>query len=182
MRLRRLRSYVQKRKKVICLNEHENTVSCKSAVLFTENIYFEGVERMIHHKSCGAVVYTRENSTIKYVLVQQFGGFYGFPKGHMEENETEIETALREIQEEVGLNPVIIEGFKTFDEHRFPNDPDQIKQITYFLAEYENQEITFQKEELLGAVLVTFEEAMDLFTFDSSKRILREANDFLLNK
>jgi bis(5'-nucleosidyl)-tetraphosphatase len=53
-------------------------------------------------KNLGAIVYTRINNVIKYVLVQQLEGFYGFPKGHIEQNETEVETALREIYEEVG--------------------------------------------------------------------------------
>lgn len=30
--------------------------------------------------------------------------FWGFPKGHMEDGKTEIQTALREVKEEVGLD------------------------------------------------------------------------------
>lgn len=37
-----------------------------------------------YEKSCGAVAFTRINGEIKYVLVQQLEGFYGFPKGHDE--------------------------------------------------------------------------------------------------
>ena len=52
-------------------------------------------------KSCGAVVYTLKNGKPQYVIVQSLEGFYGFPKGHIENNETEKETAIREIYEEV---------------------------------------------------------------------------------
>ncbi len=134
----------------------------------------------MYEKSCGAVVYTRENNVIKYLLVQQLEGFYAFPKGRMEAHETELETALREIYEEVGIRPIMIDGFQTSDEHAIPSKPNVIKKIVYFLAEYEDQEITIQEEELRGAMLVTFEEAMELFEYESSKRILREANAFLL--
>lgn len=130
-------------------------------------------------KSCGAVVFTRINGEIRYVLAQNLEGYYGFPKGHMEAGETETETALREIREEVGLHPRLIEGFRTEDEHPLPKKPGVIKQIVYFLAEYENQEISYQKEELLSAPLVSFDEAMKLFVFDNNKRILTEANEFL---
>ena len=75
---------------------------------------------MIYEKSCGAVVFTREGDVIKYVLVQQKEGFYGFPKGHMEPGESEKETALREIYEELSLRPVFIDGFVTTDEHPIP--------------------------------------------------------------
>ncbi len=54
-------------------------------------------------KSCGAIVFTRKNGEIHYCVIRQTNGDYGFPKGHMEPEETEQETALREIFEEVGL-------------------------------------------------------------------------------
>ena len=38
-------------------------------------------------KSCGAVVFTRAEEGIRYVLVQSFEGKFGFPKGHMEGSE-----------------------------------------------------------------------------------------------
>ena len=132
-------------------------------------------------KSCGAVVFTRLNGDIRYVLAQNLEGYYGFPKGHVEAGETETETALREIHEEVGLRPQLIEGFRTEDEHPLPKKPGVIKQVVYFLAEYENQEIFYQKEELLSAPLVSYEEAMALFVFEGSKRILTEAHHFLQN-
>ena len=50
----------------------------------------------------------------------------------------------------------------------------------YFLAYFENQEIRFQKEELNGAVLVPFEEAIRLVTHVRLKRVLREANRVVL--
>ena len=134
---------------------------------------------MQYEKSCGAVVFTRVNGEIRYVLAQNLEGYYGFPKGHVEAGETEIETALREIREEVGLSPQLIEGFRTCDEHPIPKKPGVIKQVVYFLAEYADQQIAFQKEELLSAPLVSYEEAMKLFVFEGSKRILTEANAFL---
>lgn len=134
---------------------------------------------MQYEKSCGAVVFTRRNGQIRYVLAQNLEGYYGFPKGHMESGETETETALREIREEVGLSPRLIDGFRTCDEHPLPKKPGVMKQVVYFLAEYADQEIVFQKEELLSAPLVSYEEAMALFVFENSKRILTEAHAFL---
>lgn len=137
---------------------------------------------MTYEKSCGAIIFTRANDEIKFVLVQQMEGFYGFPKGHAEFGETEKETALREIFEEVHLTPTIIDGFVTIDEHAIPNKKDVIKKVVYFLAEYENQKIIFQKDELLSASLVSYDEAMNMLTYESSKRILTEAINFLANR
>ena len=137
---------------------------------------------MIYEKSCGAVVFTRINNKIKYLLIRNLTGIYGFPKGHVEQGETEEETALREVFEEVGLAVKLLPGFKSEDEHPIPQKENTIKQIVYFLGEYCNQEFTYQKEELTDALLLDYETAMTLFRFESSKRILTEANNFLLGR
>ena len=50
-------------------------------------------------KACGCIII--ENG--KVLLIQQIEGHWGFPKGHMEDFETESETAIREVKEETGL-------------------------------------------------------------------------------
>lgn len=131
-------------------------------------------------KSCGAVVFTRSKDKIQYLLISNLEGIYGFPKGHVETGETEEQTALREVFEEVGLTVKLVAGFRSEDEHSIPQKESAIKQIVYFLGEYSNQEFIYQKEELTNALLVDYETAMSLFQFESSKRILTEANNFLL--
>ena len=84
---------------------------------------------MIYEKSCGAVVFTRINSEIKYLLIRNLTGIYGFPKGHVKQGETEEETALREIFEEVGLSVKLLPGFRSEDEHPIPQKENTIKQI-----------------------------------------------------
>ena len=134
---------------------------------------------MKHEKSCGAVVFTRTDKGVKYLLIANLKGIYGFPKGHVEAGETEEQTALREIREETGLRVTLVPGFRAVDEHLIPEKQDTMKQIVYFLAEYEGQEVAYQKEELSGAYLVSYEEAMGMFQFESSRRILTAANHFL---
>ncbi len=134
---------------------------------------------MKHEKSCGAVVFTRDFGEVRYLLVANKSGVYGFPKGHVEAGETEVQTALREIREEVGLNVRLIEDFRTEDEHPLPEKPDVIKHIVYFLGEYGAQRPVRQEAELSKIELLPYEEAMGRFRFESHRRILREANDFL---
>ena len=55
---------------------------------------------MKNEKACGAVIKNEEG---KILLIFQQNGFWGFPKGHVEEGETEPETAVREVFEETGL-------------------------------------------------------------------------------
>ena len=137
---------------------------------------------MVYEKSCGAVVFTVINNEIKYLLIRNLTGIYGFPKGHVEQGETEEQTALREVFEETGVAVSLVPGFKTVDEHPIPQKENTIKQIVYFLGKYSNQEFRYQKEELTDALLVDYETAITLFQFDSSKRILTAANNFLLGR
>ena len=134
---------------------------------------------MSYEISCGAVVFTRESGKIQYVVIQSLEGIFGFPKGHMEPGETEEQTALREIREEVGLDVSLIPGFRTVEEHPLPKKPGVIKRVIYFLAEYKGQPIRPQAEELSGASLMSFEEAMAVFQYENNRTVLREAEEFL---
>lgn len=133
---------------------------------------------MITERTCGAVVFTIKDNSIKYVIVKSLKGFYGFPKGHIEPGESKDEAALREIHEETGINPTIIPGFEKTIEYS-PGDKDVLKHATFLLAEYQNQEIKFQKEELEYASLMSFDEALNAFQMESLKDILKSADSFI---
>lgn len=152
-------------------------------MLMCPNLGYYDIEviTLNYEKSCGAVVFTKIDNVIKYLIIQNLTGIYGFPKGHVEHNETEEETALREVYEEVGIRVKLIDGFRILDEHVIPQKENTIKRIVYFLGEYSDQEFIYQKEELSNAVLMDFDTAINLFQFESTKRILKEANDFLIN-
>ena len=137
---------------------------------------------MNYEYSCGAGVFTRIGGQPHYVLVRaknQPMGCHGFPKGHMEAGETEEQTALREIYEEVGLRVRLLPGFRAVTEYALPYPPDTRKRVVFFLAEYENQQPTFQKSELAGFSLAPFEKALELTEYADSKQILTDAHRFL---
>ena len=136
---------------------------------------------MRHEYSCGAIVFTREGGGARYVIVRSLKGVSGFPKGHMEPGETEEQTALREIREEVGLSPRLIPGFRAETAFPLPNKPDVMKHVVYFLAEYENQPIVPQPEELSGASLMTFDEAMAALQHENNRQLLEKAQSALEN-
>ena len=135
---------------------------------------------MKKEKSCGAVVFNIESGKIKYLLVRNLSGVYGFPKGHVENNETEEEIAIREVFEETGVKVALIPGFKEEEMRLVVKKEKALKEVIYFLGYYSDQEYNYPQEELSGAFLVDYDEAMDLFIYESSKRILKSANEFII--
>lgn len=134
---------------------------------------------MRFEKSCGAVLFAREAEGLRYLIIRHIGGHCGFPKGHMEPGESEQETALREIREEVGLRVSLIDGFRAEDSYFLPNKPGCRKQVVYFLAEFTGRQVRIQPEEISAAYSVSCEEALDLLPFPEAKRILTLAHTFL---
>jgi len=134
---------------------------------------------MMREKSCGAIVYTYVNGERLYLVEQMLGGHWGVPKGHVEANENEKETALREIKEEVGLDVIIDCGFRTINTYS-PKD-GVIKEVVYFVAFSKSMDTTMQVAEVKDIKWVKLKEAIDLIEFPSMQEILIMA-DYYLNK
>lgn len=139
---------------------------------------------MANEKSCGAIIYKIENYVRKYLIIRGTGNYRGdcgFPKGHMEEGETEQDTAIREVKEETGLDIVPLNGFRTVDEHTLAREgrPNNRKTNIYFLAECPDQDFVMQKSEVSEIVWVDYDEAMKSIQYEESRRELTEAEQYL---
>lgn len=94
--------------------------------------------------SAGGIVI---NKNREILLVQEFGEYWGLPRGHVEEGEDALTAAIREIKEEAGitdLTKVAELGFyvrSTFDSDGQPNFAE-IKHITHFAFLTEQLEAT----------------------------------------
>lgn len=136
---------------------------------------------MEREKSCGAVVFTRISGEIRYVIVTQRSGRHCFPKGHVEPGETEHQTALREIWEETGLRPVILDGFRETESYEILKKPGTVKDVIYFAAEYADQQPgPSVNDEIHEVSIVPYAEALELLETESRKSVLMKANTWLL--
>ncbi|MBQ6478200.1 MAG: NUDIX domain-containing protein [Erysipelotrichaceae bacterium] len=127
--------------------------------------------------SAGAILYTRKQDGIHYLLIRDFHGNYGFPKGHLEEGETLKEAAQREIQEEVGLTVQVDTDFREDLHYIMPNGIE--KQAVYFIAGFSNQNCRKQEEEVDEIVLLPYEEACRILTFENMKIVLAKADRYI---
>jgi len=134
---------------------------------------------MKYEKSCGGVVFSRASGDVRYLIIESREGIFGFPKGHVEGNETEKETATREIFEETGLSPDFIEGFRVEQQYPLPRKKGVIKKVVYFLAEFEEQKIIPQEKEIKSARLLSYDEAITILQFQNAKHLLTLADEFI---
>lgn len=131
-----------------------------------------------HEKSCGAVIYRNKDGHNEFLLIEsKDNSYWGFPKGHVEEKESEIDTALREVYEETGLNIEIDERFR-FETEYFVSI-DILKKVAYFIGEAEDESVKIQTEEVQDYKWVQYSDALDLLTYESSNKLLKAVKEYL---
>lgn len=134
-------------------------------------------------KSCGAIVYTVEDGIIKYLLVEESSGFHSFPKGHMEEDETEKDTALREIKEETDLDVEFYTDFRESELYRLSEKPGVTKQVVYYLAEYKDTcPHIVRPNEVRSLKSLCLEDAINVLEYDNKKEMLKKADSYIKSK
>jgi len=134
---------------------------------------------MQNEKSCGAIVYYREKGNLQFLIVQQNVNIYwGYPKGHVIEGESEEETAIREVKEETGLSVKIHSGFRYIIEYR-PR-PEIIKEVVFFVGEAMNKNVSIDTIEIKSYQWVNYKEGLEKVTHDASKQLLSEAYNFII--
>jgi len=137
---------------------------------------------MIQEKSAGAVLFRKSNE-IKYLLLHYEEGHWDFPKGHIEEGETEIETLKREVEEETGIKGIeILDSFKEKIQYYYTfNEEKILKEVVFYLAKTKTKEVKLSNEHI-GYTWLSYEKALEKLTFKNAKDILEKVNEFLKNK
>lgn len=120
---------------------------------------------MKKEKSCGSIIINCN----KVLLIKQHQGFYGFPKGHMETNETEEQTAIRETKEETNIDIQIIREYRYSNNYVINNEI--AKEVIYFLATPLNTNIEKQSSEILDVVWINIDEVYDKLTYQDTKEM-----------
>jgi bis(5'-nucleosidyl)-tetraphosphatase len=129
-------------------------------------------------KSCGAIIKSSQNDELLILLIKhKNGNHWAFPKGHVENGETEVETALREIKEETNLSVRILSGFK--QTVTYSPKAGIIKDVVYFAADYVSGIVKPQPEEIIDIRWVNIEDALNLITYQNDKNVLLAFKNFI---
>ena len=133
---------------------------------------------MTLEKSCGALVFRRFHGNTELLLIKHAnGGHWSFPKGHVESGETEVETALREITEETGIDVIIDPSFREVISYSPKKDTQ--KDVIYFIARAQNYDYTPQEEEIAQIKWVEINRAHTILTYDNDKQLVNKAKQVI---
>ncbi len=128
-------------------------------------------DKFEYENSCGAIVFNE--NTEKILLVKMHNGNWGFPKGHIENNETKEETAIREVHEETNVNIKIIPNFER--EIKYIPNEKTIKKVTIFAGITQDEDVKIDTFEIEAFQWCTYEEALKLVTYKLQKDVLEKA-------
>ncbi len=129
---------------------------------------------MKYEKSCGAIVYRKYHGNTEILLIKHSnGGHWSFPKGHVEGDETEIETATREILEETGISVILDTSFRNVVSYSPKKDIK--KDVVYFLAVAKNFDYSPQEEEVAQIKWVEINRVNDLLSYENDKQLIAKA-------
>ena len=138
---------------------------------------------MEYEKSCGALVF-RWIENILYVLTINFDhkmlNIWGFPKGHIENGENEIQAACREVKEETFVDIEIIPEFEEVTKFKLTEGFTAHNRIVkYFIGKPLSTKIKIEPNKLKNACWVQVDDAKKLLTFRRDEIVLEKACAFL---
>ncbi len=131
--------------------------------------------------SAGIVIYNRGRYLLlNYGKSRVTENRWGLTKGRKEENETIMQTALREAFEETGLKDIsILEEFKHKIVYYFTRGPNRIKKtVTYLIGISSSRDVQISKEHI-GFHWATYEEALEMLTFENTRKVIRASERYL---
>lgn len=131
--------------------------------------------------SAGTIVF--RGSPPQFLLLKYEAGHWDFPKGKIQEGETPKQAALRELQEETGIQDGnLMPGFKDTIHYFYRREGKTIsKTVVFFLAETKTSAVKISFEHI-DFIWLPYEDALKKLTFDNAKQQLKNAYEFLRKK
>lgn len=138
--------------------------------------------------SYGIIPLRRVGDEWEVFLIHQFSkignnSYWVFPKGHPDDGESPLQTALRELKEETNLVPTKVESEPTFKlEYSFVFDETKIdKTVEFFIGVIEETEFKVDTIEVKEAGWYTLDAAAERLDYQDTKQMFIKARAFIEN-
>jgi len=134
-------------------------------------------------KTAGAIIFRKKWFGRQYLVLQHatIDRYWGLVKGHIEKGETDEQAAIREVQEETGLNEIkIIPDYKEKTNYFFVQKGKKIhKEVIWFLGEAIGAKKVNISVEHQDWKWVSFQKAMKILTFEKDNNLIKKAEELL---
>lgn len=129
-------------------------------------------------------IYKKNDWSLELLLINQkdkWKWFWWFPKWHLENGEKPIDAAIRETQEETWLkNLTILDDMEQKIEYEFLFEWKRIKKlVVYRVAFTKDQNVKIQNSEISEYKRLSFEQTLDLATYENTKNMIKKIMDKL---
>lgn len=138
------------------------------------------------HRSAGIIVFRRTEDGCLFLLILSRltkRPLWEFPKGGVDEGETVLQAALRELYEETGISEAevtLVPEFQRTEDYRFTSGTSERrslihKQVTYFLAETTKAEVKLSAKESSEFAWLDLAEASRRLRYKERRKLLLDA-------
>lgn len=141
--------------------------------------YFPGakasIQEIVREPTAGGIVFRHgTDGGVEILLIQDAKDRWTIPKGHIEEGETAVQTARREIGEEAGLKDVDMLGWLGKIHFRYRRIDRLVLMTTQiYLVRAKGDTNAIQKEEWMNGIKwFTFSEALDLIEYEDIGKLM----------
>jgi diadenosine hexaphosphate hydrolase (ATP-forming) len=141
--------------------------------------YFPGakasIQEIVREPTAGGIVFRHDaNGGVEILLIQDAKDRWTIPKGHIEEGETAVQTARREIGEEAGLKDVDMLGWLGKIHFRYRRIDRLVLMTTQiYLVRAKGDTNAIQKEEWMNGIKwFSFAEALDLIEYEDIGKLM----------
>lgn len=135
--------------------------------------------------AAGFIIFRKIQSKIEYLLLQTSYGKHHWtpPKGHVDPGESELQTALRETQEEAGLSEQMFNVFSEFKHTLNYEVKGKPKRVVYWLAELKDPNCPIiLSHEHQKFVWEPLEKALEISGYSDMQKLLKEADNFIKSR
>jgi 8-oxo-dGTP pyrophosphatase MutT (NUDIX family) len=141
------------------------------------------IGRVKHERSAGGLVLRRERGSYSGLLIgRSTPRIWSLPKGHVESNESIEAAALREVQEETGIEATIIVKLSDIRYWFYANKMKHSKIVHFFLMRYVGGTPTPQEGEVDEVIWVKLDEMPEMLTHVNERRLIEIAQAIVKEK
>ncbi|MFO8149669.1 MAG: NUDIX domain-containing protein [Trueperaceae bacterium] len=121
-------------------------------------------------EGAGGVVINDEG---RVLLIRHRNGTWVFPKGHVEPGESKVDTAVREVEEEAGVQAVALDPRQTW-QTEYVNPRREGRRITWYLLRTDARQAILREAIFPDGGFFAPEEALGMLAFDEDRATLKQ--------